>query len=281
MLLLARLPGVSVSNPTKRLRSALDEISAQDGVDGRRPLEESLHPAHAVEQRTREADIAEQMIVQEVEMASGQARDLGERVVHALRVEPSTAGEEGVLVAEVAMLRAPAGHDNGVRHQVAAARDQVAPHRRQAIQRASRRGLVAVPRVAGAKLREKRRKRLLRRAEKNRVGVCRGFVGQGRDVQAAHRHERAPRPIVVGDAVGPIGIGDVGLDHHEIRPVVEGERLDMFVHENRLFVWREKRRERGEAERWKQRVLDRTPIGAGRFGQGGKNQLDSEMSHTL
>ena len=41
-------------------------------------------------------------------MASRKTRDLGERVVHALRVERSSAGEEGVLVAEVAMLRASA-----------------------------------------------------------------------------------------------------------------------------------------------------------------------------
>jgi hypothetical protein len=47
------------------------------------------------------------MIVEEIEMASRQARDFGERIVHALRVERSTALEEGVLVAEVAMLRHP------------------------------------------------------------------------------------------------------------------------------------------------------------------------------
>ena len=52
-----------------------------------------------------EAAIAEQVIVEEVEMPSGQPLDLEERGVDPLRVERSAAGEEGVLVAEVAVLR--------------------------------------------------------------------------------------------------------------------------------------------------------------------------------
>ena len=65
-------------------------------------------PRMPVEQRGGEAAIAEQVIVEEVEMAAGQPRDLRERVVHPLRVERSPAFEERVLVAEVAVLRAAA-----------------------------------------------------------------------------------------------------------------------------------------------------------------------------
>ena len=129
MLLLTRLPGVERLEPDEEaaqpgLRGALDQIAAQDRIDGRRALEEPVHPAHAVEQRAREAPVAEQMVVEEIEMASGQPRDFGERVVHALGVERSAAGEERVLVAEVAVLRAAARDDDGVGHEVAAAADR-------------------------------------------------------------------------------------------------------------------------------------------------------------
>ena len=82
-----------------------------------------------VEQRRGEAAVAEQMIVEEIEMAPGQARDLGERVVHALRVERSAALEERVLVAEVAVLRTAARHDDRVGDEVAAPVDQIAADR--------------------------------------------------------------------------------------------------------------------------------------------------------
>ena len=57
---------------------------------------------------------------------------------------------------------------------------------------------------------------------------------------------------MVGDAIGAIGVRDVSLDQHEIRPVVEIERLHMLVHEDRFVIWCEKRRQRSEAERRKQ-----------------------------
>ncbi len=169
-------------------------------------------------------------------MAPGQARDFGQRVVHAPRVERSTALEEGVLVAEVAVLGAPARHHDGVRHQVAATLDEIAAHRRQAVQRPPRRRPVHPLRAAGAELREKLRKRLLRGTEEHRVGVRRRFVGQRRRVQAAYRHERAPGPIVIGDAIGAGCVRDVGLDQHEIGPVVDVEVLHVLVHEDRLVV---------------------------------------------
>ena len=156
-------------------------------------------------------------------MASRQARDFGERIVHALCVERSTALEEGVLVAEVAMLRTPARHHDGVRHQIAATLDQIAAHRRQAVQRPPRCRSIDPLRTAAAKLREKLRKRLLGWAKEDSVGVRRRFVGQRGHVQPAHRDERPPGPVVVGDAIGAIGVRDIALNQDEIRPVVEVE----------------------------------------------------------
>ena len=41
-------------------------------------------PAHAVEEARGEAQIAEEMIVEEVEMLAGQTLNLAERVIHLL-----------------------------------------------------------------------------------------------------------------------------------------------------------------------------------------------------
>ena len=98
-----------------------DQIAVQDRIDGRGALEEAAHAAHAVEQRRGEAAVAEQVIVEEVEMAARQPLDLGERVVDPLGVERAAAVEERVLVAEVAVLRAAARDDDRVRHEVARA----------------------------------------------------------------------------------------------------------------------------------------------------------------
>ena len=52
------------------------------------------------------------MIVEEVEMPPWQSRDLGERVVHLLRVERLAPFEEGLFIAEVADMRAAAGYND-------------------------------------------------------------------------------------------------------------------------------------------------------------------------
>ena len=56
------------------------------------PWNRPAHAAHAVEQRLAEAAIAEEMIVEEIQMAARQPRSISaERVVHALGVERSAA----------------------------------------------------------------------------------------------------------------------------------------------------------------------------------------------
>ena len=131
---------------------------------------------------------------------------------------------------------------------------------------------------AGAQVGEEPRERLLAGAEKDRVGVRGGFVGQRRHVQAAERDERAAGAIVVREPVGAPRVGDVDLDDDEIGTVVEIERRDMLVLDDRLVVRSEIGGERGQTERRKERVLDRPPVRAGRFGQRRQDELDAQRS---
>ena len=119
------------------LRGPLDEVAAKNGIHGRGPLKEPTHAAHAVEERACELRVAEKVVVQKVEVAARQPIDLRERVVHALGIEGPAAAEERVLVAEVAVLRTPASHDDRVWNQVPAPLDQVAPDWWNPIQRAA------------------------------------------------------------------------------------------------------------------------------------------------
>ena len=48
-------------------------------------------------------------------------------------------------------------------------------------------------------------------------------------MQAAERDVRACAAVVVGDAVGAVRRRDVDLNHHEVRRVVQIERLDVLV----------------------------------------------------
>jgi hypothetical protein len=52
--------------------------------------------------------VAQQVVVQEVQVAAGQAIDFRQRLVNALRVEAASSLEERVLVAERAVMRAAA-----------------------------------------------------------------------------------------------------------------------------------------------------------------------------
>ena len=211
-------------------------------------------------------------------MPPRQPGDLGQRVVHALRVERSTALEERVLVAEVAVLRTSARDDDRVRHEVAAAIDEIAPNGRQPVERAIRGRAIDARGTPRAKVREELREGLLAGPEEHRVGVRRRLVGQRRHVQAAERDEDAFRPVVVGDAVGAARVGDVDLDDDEVGRVVGVERRDVLVHQHRLVVGPEIGRERGQAERREQRVFDRTPVRAGGLGQRRQDELHAQRT---
>ena len=114
---------------------ALEKTGREHGIHGPGGLPEASHAAHAVEERRGEAAIAEQVIVEEVQMTAGQPLDLGERRIDGLRVEGASAFEERLLVAEVAHVRAAARDDDGVRDEIEPSLDQVAPDRRKAGQR--------------------------------------------------------------------------------------------------------------------------------------------------
>lgn len=179
-----------------RLCSPFDQMALENGVHGGRTLKEAIHSAHAVEQRRGEASVAQQMVIQEIQVASG---------------EPGRFGE-GRIDAHA----------------------------------------------------------------KDRVGVAPGLLRERRGVQSAQRHEAALRPVVVGDAIGAVCVGDVGLNDDEIWTVVRVERLDVLIDDHSFIVWRKVCGKRREAERREQGVLDRAPIGAGRFRERRKDELHAE-----
>ena len=255
-----------------RRRGILDQVVPQDRVHGRRPLEDAAHPPHATEQVAREPYVAEQMVIEKVEMPAWQPADLRQRVVHALRVEAAPASEECILVAEGTVVRTPTRDHDRVGHEVSTALDQIAADRRDALERPNRR-FVARRRPPGGEIVKKPRKRVFTRAEHDRVRIRDSFVRQRGDVQPPKHDVRSARPVVVRDAIGPIGIGDVDLDDHEIGVVVQVERLHVLVLQGDVEIRVEIGRQRGQAERRKQRVLDGPPGRARGFGQRGKDQL--------
>ena len=93
-------------------------------------------------------------------------------------------------------------------------------------------------------------------------------------MQPAQADVSALAPVMVGQAVGAVGGGDVDLDDHQIGLVVQVERLDVLVLQGDLVVLIQVTRQGGQPERREERILDRSPEGAGGFGQGGQDQLD-------
>jgi len=45
-------------------------------------------------------------------------------------------------------------------------------------------------------------------------------------------------PVMVRNPVCAVGVGDVNLNHNQLGRIAEGERLDMFVHDNCAVVGR-------------------------------------------
>src|SRR6266852_8615614 len=83
----------------------LEEFRRQHRVHSSRRLPETAHASHAIKERIRKTRIAEQMIVEEIQVTSRQTIDLGQRVVHGLGVERLPSREERLLVTEVAHVR--------------------------------------------------------------------------------------------------------------------------------------------------------------------------------
>jgi hypothetical protein len=156
--------------------------------------------------------------------------------------------------------------------------DEIPPDARQAGQGADRRA-VAWRRPAGTVVRQERGPGVFARAEEDGVGVRRGLLREGGDVQSTQHDVGSAPAIVIGQLVGPAGGRDVGLDHHQVGLVVEVERFDVLVLERDLIVVVEIAGQRGEAEGREQRVFDRPEERALRLGEGGENELDAHACH--
>jgi hypothetical protein len=254
------------------LGRTFEEPGAQHRLDRARRLPEPSHAAHTREEGAGETRVAQQVVVEEVEMSSREPLDLPERGVHTLGVEAAAPGEEGVLVAEVTVVRTPPRHHDGVGDEVALALDEVAPHRREPVEGPFPRPVdpLGPPR---REIGEEGRPGVLAGADEEGVGVRRGLLGQRGDVQTSERDVDPPAPVVVREPVRPRGRGDVDLDHHQVRAVVDAERLDVLVLQVHLGIGRQVARQRGEAEGRKQRVLDRPEERAQRLGQRRQDHL--------
>ena len=255
------------------LRSALNQVAAQNGIHRGRALKHTPHAFHALKQRFRKTPVAQQMIVEKVEMAPRQALNLLERIVQTLRVKPASALKECILVAEVAMLRTAARDHDGVWNQVAIAPYQIAANGRNAFQCAARGRRVNAFLLAHAKVFQKLREGLFSGAQENCIGVSGSLFRERGYMQPTQANEGSFRAVVVRNPVSAMGIRNVDLNHHQVGNIVEREPFYMLVHNEPTIVPREIRCQRSKAQRRKQRVFDRTPIGAGGLSQRGENEL--------
>jgi hypothetical protein len=78
-----------------------------------------------------------------------------------------------------------------------------------------------------------------------------------------------------GDGVGAVGVGDVDLDRHQVRLIVQAKRLDVLVDDHGLVLRTQAGGQRRQAQRREQRVLDWPPGSRGGFDQGGQDELDA------
>jgi hypothetical protein len=101
--------------------------------------------------------------------------------------------------------------------------------------------------MSGAEVSEELGEGLLAGAEEDGIGVGGGFVGEGCDVEATKADEGSAGAVVVGEAVGAVGVGDVDLNDDEVGVVVEGEGLNVLVMDFGVIVGGEVGSEGGEA----------------------------------
>jgi hypothetical protein len=57
-------------------------------------------------------------------------------------------------------------------------------------------------------------------------------------MESTETDKRTLVTVVVRNPIRPIGVGDVNLNYHQVRCVVECERLHMFVHNHGVVVSR-------------------------------------------
>src|ERR1035438_5301299 len=125
------------------------------------------------------------MIVEEIEMVFRQAVDLGQRIIDPLRVKALATLKKRVFVTEVAMMRASARHNYGIRHQIVVALDEVATNGWNTLQSSAFRRCVDVLRYSRAKVLQELQKGLLTGPEEDGVSMSRGLIWERSDVQPA------------------------------------------------------------------------------------------------
>jgi hypothetical protein len=148
------------------------------------------------------------------QVPTGEGLDLREGAGDLLVVIAGARPEERVFVAEVAVVGAPTRDHQGVRYQVFIPFEQVAAGHGRALQGSARRAIdllgVALPQV-----RQEGGPGFLSRAEKrwSAWGAASRAEWWG-GVRPGRRD--APRAVAVGDLVGALGGGDIGLDDHQV-----------------------------------------------------------------
>src|SRR3982074_81381 len=93
--------------------------------------------------------------------------------------------------------------------------------------------------------------------------MARRLVGKRRNVKAPQAHKNSLSAIVVGNAIGPVCVGDVYLDQDQVWLVVNTEWLHVLIHNDRFIIGSEVSGQGGQSQRWKQGILNPPPAGAG------------------
>ncbi len=100
-------------------------------------------------------------------------------------------------------------------------------------------------------------------------------------MQPAQADVSAFAPVMVGDLVGAVGGGDIDLDHHQVGLVVQVKGFHVLVLDADLILRVQITGQGCQAQGRKERILDRPPEWAGRFGQGRQDHLNFHRAFLL
>jgi len=245
----------------------------EDRTDRSRRLPQAAHPLEPVEEGDGVGRIAEEVVVEKIEVPSRQQGDLRERPVDRPGIEGRPASEEGGLVAEPAPVRAAARDHDRVGNQVEGAPDEVAPRHRRFLE-GSPAGTIDAAGDARPEVPEELRPSVLPGAQEEGVGVRRSLAGERGDMQPPETDMHPAGAVMVRDPVGPAGGGDVDLDGDQVRAVLQVERLHVLVADRGLVVGIEVTRQGGQSQGGEEAVLDGAPEGAPGLGERGQDQFD-------
>src|SRR3990172_2688001 len=191
-------------------------------------------------------------------MLPWQSVDFTKRIIYLLRVERLPPGEERILVAEVAAVRASTRDNDGIGNKVKTPLDEIPPHRRHSLQRTRHRP-VQFLRHTTPVVRQKAWPSVLPRPNKDGVPVLRGLKGHRGYMQATQAHMHAATSVVVCDLIGSIRRSDVHLDNYQVGRIFEIHHFHMLVLNPHLVTRIQVPGQCRQPQRREQRVLDRPP----------------------